>query len=83
MFLEQATRDHTFIHCLVHVPWTKGVFGRLTQDLGSLRDLHGGPIYALHPPEDRKHFKFLNRMGFKYAASYKDKKGRPMEIYSI
>src|SRR3546814_14187477 len=54
VYLEQATRHHTFIHCVIHVRWTPKVFRALTADFAVLRGLHGGPIYALHPPEDRK-----------------------------
>src|SRR3546814_15682803 len=68
VYLEQATRHHTFIHCVIHVRWTPKVFRALTADFAVLRGLHGGPIYALHPPEDRKHHKFLLRMGFSLAA---------------
>src|SRR3546814_8955258 len=81
VYLEQATRHHTFIHCVIHVRWTHKVFRALTADFAVLRGLHGGPIYALHPPEDRKHHKFLFRMGFSLAESFIDSCGRPMEIY--
>src|SRR3546814_9314640 len=44
VYLEQATRHHTFIHCVIHVRWTPKVFRALTADFAVLRGLHGGPI---------------------------------------
>src|SRR3546814_1904499 len=42
VYLEQATRHHTFIHCVIHVRWTPKVFRALTADFAVLRGLHGG-----------------------------------------
>src|SRR3546814_16946130 len=80
VYLEQATRHHTFIHCVIHVRWTPKVFRALTADFAVLRGLHGGPIYALHPPEDRKHHKFLLRMGFSLAASFIDSRSEERRV---
>jgi hypothetical protein len=82
LFLEQATRHHTFIHCTVHVRWTASVKRQLLQDWADLKRLHGGPIYALHTPGDRKHHHFINIFGFRRATSFTSKAGAPMEIYS-
>lgn len=82
LFLEQATRHHTFIHCLVHVPWTATVKRQLLADWQALKALHGGPIHALHEPGDRKHHHFLTMFGFRRVTSYVDARERPMEIFS-
>lgn len=81
LFLEQATRAHTFIHCEVHGAWSSRTKRALVADFAALKSLHGGPIYALHAPHDRKHHKFLAMFGFKWAASFSDRRHRRMEIY--
>lgn len=83
LYLEQATRLHTFIHCDVHTRWTQSVKAALSRDFATLRTLHGGPLYALHQPGDAKHSKFLSMFGFKFAAAFKDKAGRRMEIHQV
>ena len=84
IYLEQATRDHTFIHCTVRRPWTRDVKARLAADFAALVSLHGGPIHALHDPQDAKHAKFLAMFGFVKAATYVDRlTGRPTEIHTF
>jgi hypothetical protein len=82
LFLEQATRHHTFIHCDVRVPWTRGVKQQLAADWAVLKGLHGGPLFALHDPVDRKHHTFLKLFGFRKVASYQDRRHGPREIFS-
>lgn len=80
LYLEQATRDETFIHCDVYT-WSPTVRRKLTDDWQALKALHGGPIRALHTPGDRKHLKFITLFGFKRLVGYDSAKG-PREIYS-
>ncbi|WP_066803337.1 hypothetical protein [Sphingomonas asaccharolytica] len=82
LYLEQATPRHTFIHCDVHGVWTPRVKRDLCSDWQALRALHGGPFYALHEPGDRKHSKFLTMFGFRWAASFTDRRGNRMEIHT-
>ena len=81
LYLEQATADHTFIHCDVHGTWTPRTKRDLAADWQTLQALHGGPLYAMHTPGDHKHLKFLSMFGFRRAASFTDTLGRPMEIH--
>lgn len=81
LYLEQATPSHTFIHCDIHGRWAPWVKRALEADWNTLHGLHGGPLYALHNPNDIKHAKFITMFGFKKAASFKDSAGRSMEIY--
>ena len=71
IYLEQANPCLTFVHCVIS-RWTKETKAKLLADWASLKELHGGPIYALHPPEDEKHRKFLRIVGMRYAAKYTD-----------
>jgi hypothetical protein len=82
LYLEQATRHHTFIHCDIRTRWTAKIKRDLAADFASLKSLHGGPFYALHDPSDQKHHKFLAMFGFKWAASFTDRRHRRMEIYA-
>ncbi|MET3712621.1 hypothetical protein ABIC65_003339 [Sphingomonas trueperi] len=82
LYLEQATRLHTFLHCDVHAPWTPRLKRQLATDFENLKSLHGGPLYALHEPGDTKHSKFLAMFGFRWAASYTDRHHRRMEIHT-
>ena len=81
LFLEQATRHHTFIHCDIHGRWTPRIKRDLADDFAAIKALHGGPLYALHEPSDTKHHKFLAMYGFKWAASFSDRRHRRMEIF--
>lgn len=81
LYLEQATRQHTFIHCDIHGRWSSRTKRDLADDFATLKGLHGGPIYALHDPSDHKHHKFLAMFGFKWAASFNDRRHRRMEIH--
>lgn len=54
----------TFIHCDIK-HWSKAVKERLCSVWGVLSSFHGGPVYALHDSNDRKHEKFLKMFGFK------------------
>ncbi len=80
LYLEQATPQHTFIHCDVR-KWSPRVKRQLAEDFETLKSLHGGPLYALHDPTDHKHHKFLTMYGFKWAASFTDRLHRRMEIH--
>ena len=82
LYLEQATPAHTFIHCDVHGRWSPRIKRELARDWDALKQLHGGPLYALHEPGDRKHAKFLNMFGFRWAASFTDSHHRRMEIHT-
>lgn len=82
LYLEQAAPAHTFIHCDVHGRWSPRAKRELIADWSTLLRLHGGPIYALHEPGDRKHSKFLAMFGFRWAASFTDRHHRRMEIHS-
>ena len=56
---------YTFIHCDVHVPWTKTVKKKLQEELQNiLQEVQ--PIYAIHEIGDNKHLKFLTMFGFEY-----------------
>lgn len=81
LYLEQATAKHTFIHCDVHGRWTPRIKRDLAADWDTLKQLHGGPLYALHDPQDHKHSKFLTMFGFYWAASFTDRRHRRMEIH--
>jgi hypothetical protein len=82
IFLEQANPSTTFIHCNVYVKWTRHVKERLKADFDKLTALHGGPFYALHTPGDTKHEKFLKMFGFEWKASYTNRHGEHLEIYT-
>ena len=82
LYLEQATRVHTFIHCDVHGRWSPRVKRELIADWATLKQLHGGPLYALHDPGDSKHAKFLAMFGFEREASFTDRHRRRMEIHA-
>lgn len=81
LYLERATRNHSFIHCDIHVRWSPQVKQRLLNDWKTLKDLHGHPIYALHTPGDVKHLKFLRMFGFKFLRNYPKSWALPEEIY--
>lgn len=82
IYLEQANPTLTFIHCDVY-RWSKTVLQNILTDWATLKELHGGPIYALHPPEDEKHLKFLRVVGMKYVSKYTDRRsGLLTHIYS-
>ncbi|MBB3910154.1 hypothetical protein [Sphingomonas desiccabilis] len=81
LYLEQATPQHTFIHCDVHHPWSGRVKRQLAADFEALKALHGGPLYALHERGDTKHSKFLAMFGFRWAASFVDHHHRHMEVH--
>lgn len=83
IYLEQANPNLTFVHCIIR-KWTKASRAKLLADWKTLRELHGGPIYALHPPEDEKHRKFLRIVGMRYATKYIDHaSGLLTHIYKI
>lgn len=81
IFLEQATPRHTFIHCTVHARWSPAVKAELGAAFDALKDLHGGPFYAVHDPRDTKHEKFLTMFGFTYVSRFRDRGGRVRHIY--
>ena len=81
LFLEQATRDETFIHCDVYT-WSHHVARRLKADVEALLALHGGPIRALHTPGDAKHLKFITFLGFKYVTPHTGDRQPQRHIYS-
>lgn len=62
--LEQPNPDCTFAHCSIHVPWTGRVRRQLTADWERVKQLHGGPFYALIPPHDTKLQRFARLFGF-------------------
>ncbi len=80
LYFEQAARDHTFIHCDVYT-WSPRVVRQLTADWQAVQALHGGPIFALHTPGDRKHLKFITLFGFKLVAAFVADDG-PRELFS-
>jgi hypothetical protein len=58
----------TFIHCDV-TKWSPQVKRKLLRVLDVLFSFHGGPVYALHDSNDRKHEKFLKLCGFRQLKS--------------
>ncbi|WP_375292307.1 hypothetical protein [Sphingomonas melonis] len=82
LYLEQATPAHTFIHCDIHGRWSPRIKRELIADWIALKNLHGGPLYALHAPADRKHLKFLHLFGFRRVSSFIDRTGHAKEIFS-
>lgn len=62
--LEQPNPETTFAHCSIHVPWTGRVRRQITNDWERLKQLHGGPFYALIPPHDTKLQRFARLFGF-------------------
>ena len=81
LFMEQATPQHTFIHCDINGRWSAKTKRLLAVDWAALKDLHGGPIYAQHTPGDRLHAKFLHLFGFRRVASFIDRTGHAREIH--
>ena len=55
--------ETTFAHCTIHVPWTGRVRRMIAQDWADLQFLHGGPLYALIPPDDVKLQRFATIFG--------------------
>lgn len=70
----------TFVHCEVKL-WSPSVHKKLTEDWGLLKRLHGGTLFALHSPGDRKHEKFLNLFGFEFVYHYDDDLHGPTDLY--
>lgn len=60
--LEQAG-DRTFGHCRVY-RWSHAVLRRLIADVDSVFAMHGGPLFALHNPENPHFAAFMARIGF-------------------
>lgn len=56
----------TFIHCDIHVRWSKGVKSRLMRDFSLLKLLCKQPLFTLSDTDDTKHHKFLRMFGFAY-----------------
>ena len=82
LYLEQANRDLTFIHCDIHGKWTSKVKKALQNDWTLLKFLHGGPLFALHDPEDHKHAKFLRLFGLRKVEQFVSRTdGRTHHIY--
>lgn len=77
--LEEHAKQGTFIHCDVY-NWHKSIALELQTDFTTLRNLHGGPIHALHDSKDRKHEKFLKLYGFAKAQDLGD--GQEIWIWS-
>lgn len=63
IYFEQHVKG-TFIHCDVS-KYNSTVKREIMQAWSSIKELHGGPIYALHDFTDRKHEKFLKMFGFR------------------
>jgi hypothetical protein len=55
----------SIIHCDC-TGWNKQIKTKLVQDIDSLVQLHGKPLYALHDTHDTKHRKFLKIMKFEF-----------------
>lgn len=81
IYLEQATPRHTFIHCTVHVRWSPAVKAELADAFAALKDLHGGPFFAVHRPHDTKHKKFLQMYGFRFVSTFTASDGSTRHIY--
>ena len=60
---EEHETQGTFIHCDLY-NWSKDIAINLGVAFTLIRNLHGGPIHALHDSNDRKHEKFLRLYGF-------------------
>lgn len=70
-----------FIHCDVHVKWTKEVKKNLRTWFDRLTEVYGKELYALHTPEDKKHEKFLKMFDFSYLESIIGNDGNNYDIY--
>lgn len=80
--IEQINPDTPFVHCTIHVPWTGRVRRQLTADWTAFVNLHGGPFYAIIPPDNFKRQQFARTFGFERAAILTDlTTGRTNLIY--
>lgn len=69
IFLERCF-DRTWIHCEVR-RWTAQTKRAMAQDFALIRQMQGGPIYALNEPAGcAKHQKFMRSMGLRWDATY-------------
>jgi hypothetical protein len=59
----QYKDDYIIVHCDVD-RWSKTVMNRLILDSFYLFKIQEKPIYAFHDVQDKKHLKFITRMGF-------------------
>lgn len=78
----ERTSGLTLGHCDIHVPWTRDLKQKLTDDWATFLTLHRAPIFALHTPGDRKHEKFLAMFGFTFVGKLMQPDGEN-EIYVI
>ena len=80
VFLER-TSGLTFVHCDLHVPYTKTVRAQIKADWYTLLTLHPEPIYALHLPGDRKHETWLRLFDFSYVTTFTAPDGTIHDLY--
>ena len=73
---------YTFIHCDVHVPWTKTVKKKLQKELQNILE-DTKPIYAIHEIGDDKHLKFLGMFGFKYLQNVIGTDSKERQVFYI
>lgn len=78
--LYEQYENLTFVHCNVY-KWTPSVKQKLIKDADVLVELHGGPIYTIHEPEDRKHFKFIELFDFKFVQQIFGEDGKIRHLY--
>jgi len=74
IYFEHVVGTGTFAHCVVHTKWSKLVKQMLASGWHLVTTAHGGPIYALHDPKDKKHKKFIKIFGFAYQETLEDGK---------
>lgn len=79
VYLEQY-QDYTFIHCDCF-KWAKTTKNKLIKDIDTLSKLHNRNMYALHDEDDKKHYKFLTMLKFKYISNILCSDGKERQIF--
>jgi hypothetical protein len=71
---------HTWIHCDVR-RYNKSVRNELIVALKLLMAIRETALYAVHEIDDKKHQKFITKLGFKYLQSNLCTDGKQRDIY--
>lgn len=66
ILFEEVMGVGTFVHCDIHTKWSKLVKEMVKSGWHLVTTARGGPLYALHDPQDTKHKKFLEMFGFSF-----------------
>lgn len=61
--LERPGTGMTFVHGRVN-RWSHTVLRSMAADVATLREMHGGPFFAMGRADDRAHQKFTRAVGF-------------------